>query len=224
MNWLARSGLSLVSGRDTFRTRLAVGFPASFLGLLVVCAGLASRPATSPPAPPPTEEVGQNDQTELVPQTYVEGDLIVMPVAFPDGTTAELLYPPSLGLAAMRIQFYESAAGPAEVGRDFPIFYGRVSDVIGGFGQTELLGEYPDGRGGTVGFWRTPDVDYLAFQFGSWTVLVYDYQDSAARMSEEQRSLWATHLRGHETSDGWMILEANPPLRLTPAGEHAGPN
>jgi hypothetical protein len=152
-----------------------------------------------------------------------------MPITFPDGTTAELRYPPELDLAHTSIQPYTSAGGPPEVGRDFTAVYGQAEEVLtgweeeGGRGKAELLTAYPDGRGGSVGFWRTSDSDYLAFQFGSWTVLVYDYQEPGARMSDEQRSLWATHLRGQETSGGWLILEADPPLWLTRAGEHAGP-
>ena len=153
----------------------------------------------------------------------------MMPITFPDGTTAELRYPPELDLAHTSIQPYTSAGGPPEVGRDFTAVYGQAEEVLtgweeeGGRGKAELLTAYPDGRGGSVGFWRTSDSDYLAFQFGSWTVLVYDYQEPGARMSDEQRSLWATHLRGQETSGGWLILEADPPLWLTRAGEHAGP-
>ena len=146
-----------------------------------------------------------------------------MPVTFPDGTTAEILYPPDLDLAGTNIQPYTSAVAPAGVSRDFVIDYGRVDEVLKGWGEVEVLTEYPDGREGSVGFWRTPDSDYLAFQFGSWTVLVYDYQEPGARMSEEQRSLWATHLHGRETAGGWLILEAEPPLILARAGEHAGP-
>lgn len=159
----------------------------------------------------------------FVPPTRQEGGKVVMPATFPDGTTAEILYSPELDLAHTGIQPYTSAAGPAGVGRDFTIVYGQAEEVLSGWGEIELLAEYPDGRGGTVGFWRTPDVDYLAFQFGSWTVLVYDYQDPGARMSEEQRSLWATHLRGRETTGGWLVLEAESPLTLARAGEHAGP-
>jgi hypothetical protein len=60
-------------------------------------------------------------------------------------------------------------------------------------------------------------------RFASWTVLVYDYQDPGARTTEEQRSLWATHLHGSETTGGWLVLEADPPLMLARAGEHGGP-
>jgi len=93
------------------------------------------------------------------------------------------------------------------VGRDFTIVYGQDEEVLRDWGEVKLLAEYPDGREGTVGFWRIPDSDYLAFQFGHWTVLVYDYQEAGARMSEEQRSLWATHLHGREIAGGWFILE-----------------
>ena len=37
---------------------------------------------------------------------------MVMPVTFPDGTTAELVYPPELDLSNMRVQPYSSGYGP----------------------------------------------------------------------------------------------------------------
>jgi hypothetical protein len=61
------------------------------------------------------------------------------------------------------------------------------------------------------------------FEFGSWTVLVYDYADEGAQMSDEDRALWATNFHGREAQDGFLLLEAQAPLRLAATGEHAGP-
>jgi hypothetical protein len=36
-------------------------------------------------------------------------------------------------------------------------------------------------------------------------------------MTEEERALWAKLFDGHETGDGWLVLEASPPLRLARA-------
>lgn len=189
--------------------------------MFLVAACARGRPIAGPSPIPSEEDLPYVER--FLPSTYREADKVVMPVTFPDGTTAEILYTPELELAGTSIQPYTSAGGPGGVGRDFTIVYGRAEEVLRDWGEATLLAEYSDGLGGTVGFWRLPDSDYLAFQFGSWTVLVYDYQDSGARMSEEQRSLWATHLHGHESSDGWLVLEADPPLSLARAGEHAGP-
>jgi hypothetical protein len=146
-----------------------------------------------------------------------------MPVTFPDGTTAELVYSPELDLSGLRVQPYSSGYGPG-FGRDFLVYYEPIAEVIGSYKDAELLAEYDDGDGGTVGFWRLPpDGLYLAFQFSSWTVLVYDYAEEGAQMSDQDRALWATNFHGQDAEDGFLLLEAEPPLTLAAAGEHAGP-
>ena len=162
-------------------------------------------------------------QLAFVPETYEESGRVIMPVTFPDGTTAELVYPPELDLAALRVQPYSSAYGPG-FARDFIVYERSLEDVVGAYEEAELLAEYEDGRGGTIGFWRLPpDGLYLAFQFGSWTVLVYDYGKEGAQMSDEDRALWATNFHGRDAEDGFLVLEAELPLTLAKAGEHAGP-
>jgi hypothetical protein len=162
-------------------------------------------------------------QLSFVPETYQEGNLVVMPVTFPDGTTAELVYPPELNLAALRVQPYSSGYGPG-FARDFLVYDRPLEDVVGAYEAAERLAEYEDGHGGMVGFWRLPpDGLYLAFQFGSWTVLVYDYAEEGAQMRDEDRALWATNFHGRDAEDGFLLLEAEPPLTLANAGEHAGP-
>jgi hypothetical protein len=105
--------------------------------------------ATTSPTPL-EEDVPSADR--FLPPTYEEKGKVVMPVTFPDGTTAEILHPPDLDLAGTNIQPYTSAGGPAGVGRDFTIVYGQAEEVLRGWGDVELLDEYPDGQGGTVGF------------------------------------------------------------------------
>lgn len=145
-----------------------------------------------------------------------------MPVTFPDGSTAELVYPADLGLEEWSIQPYSSGYGPG-FGRDFLAIHGPVEEIVERYKDAQLLAEYEDGQGSTVGFWRLPpDGVYLAFQFGSWTVLVYDYTGDAA-MSDEDRGLWATNFHGQDAEDGFLVLWADSPLALAGAGEHAGP-
>jgi hypothetical protein len=52
-------------------------------------------------------------------------------------------------------------------------------------------------------------------------VLVYDYGDEA-QMSDEDRALWATNFHGRVAETGFLVLDAEAPLRLAAAGEHAG--
>ena len=42
-------------------------------------------------------------------------------------------------------------------------------------------------------------------------------------MSHEDRALWATNFHGPVAETGFLVLDAEAPLRLTAAGEHAGP-
>jgi hypothetical protein len=178
---------------------------------------------TSSVQPKAASSPSRGQHAGFEPQTYSEGDSMVMPVTFPDGTTAELVYPPELKLSDLRVQPYSSGSGPG-FARDFLVYDKPVEEVIGSYHEAELLAEYEDGRGGTIGFWRLPpDGLYLAFRFGSWTVLVYDYAEIGAQMSDEDRALWATNFHGQDSEDGFLLLEAKPPLRLAQAGEHAGP-
>ena len=148
---------------------------------------------------------------------------MVMPVTFPDGTRAELVYQPELDLSNFRVQPYSSGYIPG-FGRDFLVYDRPLVDVLESYDDAELLAEYENGRGGTVGFWRLPPHGlYLAFEVGSWTVLVYDYGDEGAQMSEDDRGLWATNFHGRATNDGFLILDSDPPLTLARAGDHAGP-
>jgi hypothetical protein len=75
------------------------------LSLVPACAG--SRPVASTSPTPLEEDVPSVDR--FLPPTYEEGRKVVMPVTFPDGTTAEILYPPDLDLAGTNIQPYTSA-------------------------------------------------------------------------------------------------------------------
>jgi hypothetical protein len=201
--------------------RQAVALMSSALVIAAGCGGLQGERVGSSPLPrasstsPPVVVPGG-----FLPATYAEADAIVMPVTFPDGTTAELVYGPELDLSSLRVQPYSSGYGPG-FARDFLVYDEPLGEVIGSYEYAELLSEYEDGHGGTVGFWRLPpDGLYLAFQFGSWTVLVYDYAEQEAQMSDEDRALWATNFHGQDAEDGFLLLEAEPPLTL--AGPELG--
>ena len=141
----------------------------------------------------------------FVPATHRDGNQVVMPLTFPDGTRAELTYPSELAIAELGVVPYGSATlnGDSphpgrsdEVGRDFLIRRGDAE----------------------------PQPRSLEFAFGGWTVEVYDFgaRNPAAMTRRERRSFRAA-LGGRETGDGFLVLEARPPLRLAAAGEHAGP-
>jgi hypothetical protein len=146
-------------------------------------------------------------EARFVPATHREGERTVLPLTFPDGTRATITYPHDLGIAELGLRPYGSATlrrdspdpeRAGTVGRDFLILY--------------------DSGGET----HVPNA--LRFEFGRWTVEVYDYvAGTAAAMTADERRTFQASLHGRETADGFLVLEATPPLTLARAGEHAGP-
>ena len=176
----------------------------------------------------------------LVPRTYRDGDHVLLPATFTDGTRIELLYPRRLGIADLGVVPYGSGRLEGKsptprrgdrVGRDFLVLRGKLEDVLRTFNggrPPPLLAGYVSSGGRSVGFWGLSGgglaVNYLGFQFGDWAVLVYDYPSgNAAAMTEGERAAWSASFSGHETEDGFLVLEGSGPLRLAAAGEHAGP-
>ena len=160
----------------------------------------------------------------FVPPTSTEGDRTVLPLTFPDGSRVELVYPSGIDLTSRGVRPYSSGYLPG-VGRDFNIYFGAVQETLSRY-TVEQLGGYVDADGSQVGFYHLADygleVNHLAFEFDGWTVLVYDYRRGAG-MSDEQRATWARSFHGRVDRDGFLILSADPPLRLAAAGDHAGP-
>lgn len=204
-----------------FRRFLAL---ASGVLIAASCGAASERTgATSTVGPGEATSPASDPRAGFLPRTYPEDNSLVMPVTFPDGSTAELVYSTELDLSGLRVQPYSSGYGPG-FARDFLVYDQPFGEVIDSYEGAELLAEYEDGQGGMVGFWRfPPDGVYLVFEFGSWTVLVYDNVEDEARMGDEDRALWATNFHGQEAKDGFLLLEAEPPLMLAQAGEHAGP-
>jgi len=190
------------------------------LGAVLV---LSVAACTEPPAPKHSEPSARLvTPPPFVPRTYREGEKVVVPVTFPDGSTAEVVYARELDLASRGVRpntwaLLDTSYG--SVGRDFRIDPGRLEEVWRG----DPIREYEGADGTVVPFLRAAGMDYLAFGFGAWTVSVYDYPGGGARLTEEERSLWARSLTGYETEDGFLLLEAQPPLRLARAGEYPSP-
>jgi heat shock protein HslJ len=180
-----------------------------------------STPATKASATTTTESTSQpsepppSNREPFVPPTTGEGGLTVMPITLPDGSTAELAYPPELRLAELGVFPSTTACG-----RTLSATYG---DAIGNFtDDSQPLREYEGANGQTVGLWRGKGADlYLVFRFGNWTVAVPD--QSEYEMTEAERTECASLLRGEETPDGFLLLGAEPPLQIAPTGGPNGP-
>ena len=59
------------------------------------------------------------------------------------------------------------------------------------------------------------------FRFGDWFVGVRTCYDE---LSSEEKAQWARLLLGRQTEDGFLVLDAEPPLTIAAAGEHEGPD
>ena len=132
----------------------------------------------------------------FIPLTHRDGDRVVMPLAFPDGTRVTLTYPPELAIAEMGVRPYGSAT-LGRIRRDFLIVYGT--------------GDEPHLR------------HALRVEFDRWTVEVYDYPSGPDAMTDAERLRFQASLHGRETADGFLLLEATSPLTLARAGDNAGP-
>jgi hypothetical protein len=133
---------------------------------------------------------------------------------FPDGSTAELVYPPDLDLASLGVRPYWAACQ-----RDFGFYY---FDPYGSLYEGEPLASWSGSDGQTVSIWRSVDdepgldgepIVRMIFHFGQWTVDVYDYGGSAA-LSDDDRAACATGLSGTVTEDGWIVMSATRDILL----------
>jgi len=167
---------------------------------------------------------GSEEPKRFVPPVHVQGGAAVVPAVFPDGARIELRYPRRLALVATGVRPFSSGRLQLEesgecCGRDFSVFHrGSARYLLEGRSVVE---RYPGFDGSVVEYWRGPRAqpDFLIFRFGRWVVGVWD----RGYLTSEEKTLWARHLVGRESAEGYLVLSASLPLRLARAGEHAGP-
>jgi hypothetical protein len=143
---------------------------------------------------------------------------VVMPVTFPDGSTAEVVYPPELHLASMSVHpFYSGCNG------DLNFFY-RHDPRGTWYGGEGPLSTYPGAESSEVTRWkglRGREDYYLRFRFEDWIVLKYD---RSILLTEAQRAACARALRGRQTADGFLVLSMpTPPGSVTGLTERNDP-
>jgi hypothetical protein len=211
------------------------------LALALLLSGAACGPAGSGPSQPPRTAAPPAATTRadgtigcrpsvqpevageprFAPPSRRAGEVVVLPVVFPDGSTAELRYPPELDLASLGVQPRTSGAlgTDAATGRDLLIVYGNPKGLTAG---TTPVACYQGADHSQVELWqaRDPEVGFwLLFRFGGWTVAMWD-GNAGRLMGHQDRAVWARSLVGRETEGGWLVLRGKRPLRL--GAEHDG--
>jgi hypothetical protein len=211
------------------------------LAVMLVLSGAACGPAGSGPSqPPPTADPPaataraegtvpcrpsiQPDATvesRFNPPTRRDSEVVVLPVVFPDGSTAELRYPPELDLARSGVWPRTSGAigKDAATGRDLLIVFGNPVGLTAG---TAPVACYQGAGRGQVELWRSHDPEvrfWLLFRFGAWTVAIWD-GNAGRLLGHQDRAVWARSLVGRQTEGGWLVLGGRRPLRL--GAEHDG--
>lgn len=174
------------------------------------------RPAPSQNVQPPIA----GDDQGLQPATRIEGRQIVMPITFPDGTGAELVFPRKLAKDMRRfvVHPYGSGALPDCCQRDFTISAGKP-----GYAQRGTpLKSFPGDGGRPVTYWQGPGSAYLLFEFGRWYVGVWDGAGGDS-MTDDKLRIWAKSLRGTTTAGGFLVLRPTPPLQLAKSNDPNGP-
>ena len=148
-----------------------------------------------------------------------------MPITFPDGTTAELRYPPGLSFEE-HVSVYPdtfAAGGPHACGSS--VHATRHDPTEGWVTGTEPLARFTASDGSIAELWdggkSSEPHDYLLLRFDSWTVLVPcrwhgDWE-------REEVSVWSEGIHGRESPDGMLVLTATPPLEIHPYGGTSGP-
>jgi hypothetical protein len=166
--------------------------------------------STAPPSTVPASAVG------FVPRTTREGHRTVLPVTFPDGSTAELVYPTALGLAGMGVQPDVSLLRVRDPGPRYELVFSRGGPVPGLLKGHRPVGHYQTTKGRPVQLWQAVENPgvlsgygyWLHYRIGAWTVLA-GVSDRA--MAAEV----ARNLDGRQTGDGFVVIQAGGPFALS---------
>jgi hypothetical protein len=186
---------------------------------------IATAPSESLTASPSGPPSYLDPDERWAPSVHREGDLVVMPITFPDGTTAELHYPPELSLEE-RFSVYPdtfAAGGPQACGSSV---HATRHDPSGGWVVgSEPLALFPRPDGSVAELWDGEPLsephDYLLFRFDSWTVLVPCRWHGD--WDREEVSVWSENVHGQESPDGLLVLTGTSPLKVNPYDDRSGP-
>jgi hypothetical protein len=152
----------------------------------------------------------------FVPRTTREGNRTVLPVTFPDGSTAELVYPTALGLAGMGVQPDVSLLRVREPGPRYELVFSRGGPVAGLLKGDRPVGRYRTTKGRPVQLWAAVEHPgvlsgygyWLDYRIGAWTVL-------AGVADRAMAAEVARNLDGRQTGDGFVVIQARGPFALS---------
>lgn len=219
-----------ISATWSDKTRLAIAAGAGVLILGAVAAlvfGLASGKKSAP-----QQAARASAVTKFVPATTTSGAKTDMPIVFTDGTTADLLYDPSLDLASLGVapndagklnafdraadQFQIDHGGASFVDNEAPTpgpqtFPGAQSSPV------PLLAAATGSNGTNV------NGNWLDFHFGDWRVGVWEGTGDE-KMATSDDQTWAANLSATVTPSGYLVLKATDPVKLRPYGTAGGPS
>jgi hypothetical protein len=174
----------------------------------------ASAPSGSPAATPP---ITGKSPTPFVPAARQAEGRTVLPVTFPDGSAAELIYPADLELADMGLQPDVAILDRRDPAPRAPLVFLHRGEP----GPDVLEGSQPVERtttptGSPVEIWRSrpqstvvPDqLHWVIYKLRDWTVLA-----PASDVAKAQEV--AGRLDGRQTGDGSVVMKAEAPLELS---------
>jgi hypothetical protein len=223
---------SEVAGRRERRLILAVALLLSGAACGPASPGPSQPPRTAaPPAATaraegmipcrPSVQPEVTGKPRFIPPIRREGDTVVLPVVFPDGSTAELRSPLGLDLASLGVwpRISGVLGKEAATGRDLRIVYGNAKGLTAGKAP---LACYQGADRNQVELMHSQDPEvrfWLLFRFGAWTVALWD-GNAGRLMGHQDRAMWARSVVGRETEGGWLVLRGRRPLRL--GAEHDG--
>lgn len=197
------------------------------MGLVLTACGEADpiRPARAPTSSPTGSGLsedsaeGSGEYVGFHPRSRTKNGMVVMPLTFVDGSSAEVEAPSELGIQDMSAAIY-TAGGLGGVDRTMNFRYGHPAGFVHE-GPLETYEGYDAGVvevwKGAPGYWECPN---LVFRFGDWFVGVRTCQ---GELSVRDKEMWARSLRGQVMDDGFLVLSADPPLVLQETGGHEGP-
>jgi hypothetical protein len=184
--------------------------------------------AYNPPAMVRTDPTGEILQPEpFIPQVERDGDLLRMPVTFPDGTDATVVYPIPLDLATRGLFPRVSYEWRADPPPKFPIVFlhdpnASITEYVEGSEPVGVVNSYR-----SIEIWKFSDFwlrhravlqgHWLRYRLPDWTVLV-------AIGPREDADRVAANLSLEQTSGGYPVATPSGPLALASlGGEGEGP-